>query len=174
MFALVLSEDRMSFRPRRQEIISSLQNLPELIKEVLKQDDKVLNIAKNLYENRSILIMGRGYNFSTCLEGALKIKELTYMHCEGKLSKSFPLPCAQKSWNISLLYLLISIHILIGIQSGELKHGPLALVDETVPIVMIIMRDNVHTKCMNALQQVTARKGRPIIMCEKGDTVGII
>merc|ERR1719266_9957 len=139
MFALVLSEDRMSFRPRRQEIISSLQNLPELIKEVLKQDDKVLNIAKQLYENRSILIMGRGYNFSTCLEGALKIKELTYMHCE-------------------------------GIQSGELKHGPLALVDETVPIVMIIMRDNVHTKCMNALQQVTARKGRPIIMCEKGDT----
>ena len=65
-------------------------------------------------------------------------------------------------------------HILIGIQSGELKHGPLALVDETVPIVMIIMRDNVHTKCMNALQQVTARKGRPIIMCEKGDTVGTI
>ena len=97
MFALVLSEDRMSFRPRRQEIISSLQNLPELIKEVLKQDDKVLNIAKQLYENRSILIMGRGYNFSTCLEGALKIKELTYMHCEGKLRKSFPLTCPQKS-----------------------------------------------------------------------------
>ena len=95
MFALVLSEDRMSFRPRRQEIISSLQNLPELIKEVLKQDDKVLNIAKQLYENRSILIMGRGYNFSTCLEGALKIKELTYMHCEGKLRKVFPLICAQ-------------------------------------------------------------------------------
>ena len=59
----------------------------------------------------------------------------------------------------------------IGIQSGELKHGPLALVDETVPIIMIIMRDNVHTKCMNALQQVTARKGRPIIVCEKGDVV---
>ena len=58
-----------------------------------------------------------------------------------------------------------------GIQSGELKHGPLALVDETVPIIMVIMRDNVHTKCMNALQQVTARKGRPIIVCEKGDTV---
>jgi len=139
MFGLVLSEDRMSFRPRRQEIINCLKDLPDLIKEVLKQDEKVLNIAKQLYQNRSILIMGRGYNFSTCLEGALKIKELTYMHCE-------------------------------GIQSGELKHGPLALVDETVPIIMLIMRDNVHTKCMNALQQVTARKGRPIIVCEKGDT----
>lgn len=138
MFGLVLSEDRMSLRPRRQEIINSLKNLPELIKEVLKQDEKVLNIAKQLYKKRSILIMGRGYNFSTCLEGALKIKELTYMHCE-------------------------------GIQSGELKHGPLALVDETVPIIMIIMRDNVHSKCMNALQQVTARKGRPILICEQGD-----
>lgn len=138
MFGLVLSEDRMSFRPRRQEIISSLEALPELIKEVLEQDEKVLKIAEQLYKNRSILIMGRGYNFSTCLEGALKIKELTYMHCE-------------------------------GIQSGELKHGPLALVDKTVPIIMIIMRDNVHSKCMNALQQVTAREGRPIIVCEKGD-----
>merc|ERR1719347_1660551 len=138
MFGLVLSEDRMSFRPRRQEIINCLKDLPDLIKEVLKQDEKVLSIAKQLYQNRSVLIMGRGYNFSTCLEGALKIKELTYMHCE-------------------------------GIQSGELKHGPLALVDETVPIIMLIMRDNVHSKCMNALQQVTARKGRPIIVCEKGD-----
>ena len=84
MFGLVLSEDRMSFRPRRHEIISALKDLPELIKEVLTQDAKVLKIAQELYKNRSILIMGRGYNFSTCLEGALKIKELTYMHCEGK------------------------------------------------------------------------------------------
>ena len=83
MFGLVLSEDRMSFRPRRQEIINCLKDLPDLIKEVLKQDEKVLTIAKQLYQNRSVLIMGRGYNFSTCLEGALKIKELTYMHCEG-------------------------------------------------------------------------------------------
>merc|ERR1719383_902935 len=128
----------MSFRPRRQEIINCLKDLPDLIKEVLKQDEKVLNIAKQLYQNRSILIMGRGYNFSTCLEGALKIKELTYMHCE-------------------------------GIQSGELKHGPLAMVDKTVPILLIMMRDPVYAKCMNALQQIVARDGRPIIICEKGD-----
>merc|ERR1711902_276151 len=139
MFGLVLSEDRMSFRPRRQEIINCLKDLPDLIKEVLKQDEKVLTIAKQLYQNRSVLIMGRGYNFSTCLEGALKIKELTYMHSE-------------------------------GIQAGELKHGPLALVDSTVPIILILMRDSVYTKCMNALQQVTAREGRPILICEKGDT----
>ena len=82
MFALVMSEDRRSFGPRRSEIIQALKQLPELIKEVLKEDDKVLSIAKELYEKKSqsLLIMGRGYNFATCLEGALKVKELTYMH----------------------------------------------------------------------------------------------
>ena len=56
-----------------------------------------------------------------------------------------------------------------GIMAGELKHGPLALVDGAMPIVMIIMRDPVYTKCMNAMQQVTAREGRPIVVCEEGD-----
>jgi len=138
MFALVMSEDRMSFKGRRSEIIKALKELPELIKEVLKEDQKVLSMAEQLYEKKSLLIMGRGYNFATCLEGALKIKELTYMHSE-------------------------------GIQAGELKHGPLALVDSTVPIILILMRDGVYKKCMNALQQVIAREGRPIIICEKGD-----
>ncbi|KAL9692381.1 hypothetical protein quinque_000185 [Culex quinquefasciatus] len=108
------------------------------IKQVLKLDQKVLEIAQDLYQQKSLLIMGRGYNFATCMEGALKVKELTYMHSE-------------------------------GIMAGELKHGPLALVDDTMPIVMIIMRDPVYVKCINALQQVTAREGRPIIVCEEGD-----
>merc|ERR1712038_2096433 len=138
MFALVMSEDRISLQPRRSEIIQGLKQLPDMIRRVLTLDSKVLEIAKELYEKRSLLIMGRGFNFATCLEGALKVKELTYMHSE-------------------------------GIQAGELKHGPLALVDSTVPIIMILMRDQVYTKCMNALQQVTARDGRPIIICEEGD-----
>ena len=178
MFGLVLSEDRMSFRPRRQEIISGLKQLPELIKEVLTQDAKVLNIAQELYKNRSILIMGRGYNFSTCLEGALKIKELTYMHCEGTLSfyinYYYNIYINTLLYDYLLFYIIIFHYIIVGIQSGELKHGPLALVDKTVPIIMIIMRDNVHNKCMNALQQVTAREGRPIIVCEKGDKVSTV
>ena len=70
--------------PRRAEIIKGLQELPEKIKEVLALDDKVLEIAKELHEQKSLLVMGRGYNEATCLEGALKIKELTYMHSEGK------------------------------------------------------------------------------------------
>lgn len=138
MFALVMSEDRLSLRQRRQEIIEGLKNLQNQIREVLKLDDKVKSLAEDLYKKKSLLIMGRGFNFATCLEGALKVKELTYMHSE-------------------------------GIMAGELKHGPLALVDETMPVMMIIMRDPVYTKCMNALQQVTAREGKPILICEEND-----
>lgn len=57
-----------------------------------------------------------------------------------------------------------------GIMAGELKHGPLALVDKAMPVIMIVTRDPVYVKCMNALQQVTARDGRPILICEKDDT----
>lgn len=138
MFGLVLSEDRISMRPRRSEIINGLKLLPDQIKSVLKVDDQVKAIAEELYTRESIMIMGRGYNHATCLEGALKIKELTYIPSEGVLA-------------------------------GELKHGPLALVDEGMPVVMIVTRDKVYTKCINAVQQVLARGGRPIIICEQDD-----
>ncbi|XP_075216139.1 glutamine--fructose-6-phosphate aminotransferase [isomerizing] 2-like isoform X2 [Lycorma delicatula] len=138
MFGLVMSEDRISMQPRRSEIIKGLEHLDEQIRDVLKMDSKVLELAKDLYQHKSLLIMGRGYNFATCLEGALKVKELTYMHSE-------------------------------GIMAGELKHGPLALVDQSMPVIIIVTRDPVYTKCMNALQQVTAREGLPIVIGEKGD-----
>lgn len=80
---------------------------------MLKLDGQVLEIAKKIYKEKSLLVMGRGYNFATCLEGALKIKELSYIHCE-------------------------------GILSGELKHGPLAMVDEKLCIVMVICKDQVY------------------------------
>ncbi|GFQ82932.1 glutamine--fructose-6-phosphate aminotransferase 2 [Trichonephila clavata] len=138
MFALVMSEDRISMQSRRSEIIRGLKALPEQIKEVLKLDSEVLKLSEEMYHQKSVLVMGRGYNHATCLEGALKIKELTYMHSE-------------------------------GILAGELKHGPLALIDDAMPVIMIVTKDPVYSKCMNALQQVTARGGRPIIICEKGD-----
>jgi glucosamine--fructose-6-phosphate aminotransferase (isomerizing) len=71
MFGLVMSEDRISLQTRRQEILEGLKNLDTQIKEVLKLDLKVLEIAKDLYQQKSLLIMGRGYNFATCMEGAL-------------------------------------------------------------------------------------------------------
>uniref|UniRef100_A0A7N6AX83 glutamine--fructose-6-phosphate transaminase (isomerizing) n=1 Tax=Anabas testudineus TaxID=64144 RepID=A0A7N6AX83_ANATE len=138
MFALMLSEDRLSLQKRRLEIINGLKVLPELIKKVLSLDEKIKAIAQELFKQRSLLVMGRGFNYATCLEGALKIKEITYMHSE-------------------------------GILAGELKHGPLALIDKYMPVIMIIMRDACYVKCQNALQQVTARSGRPIILCCQDD-----
>uniref|UniRef100_A0A671T6Q9 glutamine--fructose-6-phosphate transaminase (isomerizing) n=1 Tax=Sinocyclocheilus anshuiensis TaxID=1608454 RepID=A0A671T6Q9_9TELE len=110
----------------------------DLIKEVLSLDEEIQKLAAELYKQKSVLIMGRGYHYATCLEGALKIKEITYMHSE-------------------------------GILAGELKHGPLALVDKLMPVIMIIMRDHTYNKCQNALQQVVARQGRPIVICDKED-----
>ncbi|XP_061786004.1 glutamine--fructose-6-phosphate aminotransferase [isomerizing] 2 isoform X1 [Nerophis lumbriciformis] len=139
MFGLMMSEDRLSLQKRRLEIIDSLKDLPELIRQVLSLDGKIKTIAEELYQQRSLLVMGRGFNYATCLEGALKIKEITYMHSE-------------------------------GILAGELKHGPLALIDKHMPVIMIIMKDACYSKCQNALQQVTARSGRPIILCCQDDT----
>lgn len=138
MFALVMSEDRLSLQQRRLDIIAGLAQLDQHIRSVLELNSQVQQLAKELYQHKSLLIMGRGFNFATCLEGALKVKELTYMHSE-------------------------------GILAGELKHGPLALVDDEMPVLMIVLRDPVYSKCMSALQQVTARKGRPILICEEGD-----
>jgi len=83
--------------------------------------------------------MGRGYQFATCLEAALKLKEISSMHSEGVLS-------------------------------GELKHGPLALVDDTMPIIFFATKDKSYQQATNAFSQVTARKGQPIIFCSEGDT----
>jgi len=139
MFALVMSEDSIAKKQRREEIIRGLKELPTHIKKVLDSDKTILELSKELYHEKSLLIMGRGFNFATCLEGALKVKELTYMHSE-------------------------------GILSGELKHGPLAMVDQTMPIVMLILDDPVKHKCLNAYQQVHARGGRPLLIVNENDT----
>eukprot|EP00127_Corallochytrium_limacisporum_P003162 Clim_evm11s147 gene=Clim_evmTU11s147 len=140
MCGLIMSGDSISKQPRHQEIIQGLIKLPEQIREVLKMDETIKDMAEELKEQKSLLVMGRGYQFATCLEGALKIKELTYMHSE-------------------------------GILSGELKHGPLALIDEHIAVIMILMKDSTYTKSQNALSQVIARKGRPIIICTEEEEV---
>lgn len=105
MMAVQLSEDRISMTERRNAIIDGLHDLPEQIRKILSQDKSLQTLAYNtLAKERSLLIMGRGYQHATCLEGALKIKEVCYMHSE-------------------------------GILAGELKHGPLALIDESMPVI---------------------------------------
>jgi glucosamine--fructose-6-phosphate aminotransferase (isomerizing) len=159
MIALQLSEDRISFTERRNQIMEGLHNLPAQIKHLLRLDKSLEQLAKTLSNERSLLIMGRGFQHATCLEAALKIKELSYMHSE-------------------------------GILAGELKHGPLALIDEHMPvrvfcfvwlltieciadewiqIVLIMTRDSLYAKTQSALQQIQARKGQPIIIANEGD-----
>ncbi|KAJ9138272.1 Isomerising glucosamine-fructose-6-phosphate aminotransferase [Coniochaeta hoffmannii] len=139
MFALSLSEDRSSKQKRREEIIEGLGRISAQIKSVLEQNDKIKELCRVKFQNqKSLLLLGRGAQYSTALEGALKIKEISYLHCE-------------------------------AVMSGELKHGVLALVDENLPIIMILTRDNLFKKSLNAYQQVIARGGKPIVICNPGD-----
>ncbi|KAL7749900.1 glutamine--fructose-6-phosphate transaminase (isomerizing) [Sorochytrium milnesiophthora] len=139
MMACQLGEDRVSMTQRRSEIIDGLHDLSQHIKDVLAIDNTFRQLAQDvLFKEKSLLIMGRGYQNATCLEGALKIKEVSYMHSE-------------------------------GILAGELKHGPLALIDENMPVILIMTKDSIYPKVQSALQQVTARKGSPIIICNTGD-----
>lgn len=166
MFALSLSEDRASKQKRREEIMEGLSKISSQIKSVLEQDQTIKNLCAQTFKNqKSLLLLGRGSQFSTALEGALKIKEISYLHCE-------------------------------AVMSGELKHGVLALVDENLPIIMILTRDDLFKKSLNAYQQgtpflprilspllfvlfqfanwvstsiVIARQGKPIVICNTGD-----
>src|SRR5689334_16083061 len=114
MMAIQLSEDRMSTQARRKEILDTLRDLPVLIKRVLEKDNSLKRMAQEVfYKERSLLIMGRGFQHATCLEGALKIKEVSYMHSE-------------------------------AILAGELKHGPLALIDENMPVILIMTKDSLY------------------------------
>lgn len=138
MFALSLSEDRASKHARREAIMEGLGKISEQFKEILKLDQSIKQLCLKFKDQKSLLLLGRGAQHATALEGALKIKEISYLHCE-------------------------------AVMSGELKHGVLALVDESLPIVMILTRDDIFAKSLNAYQQVIARKGRPIVICNTGD-----
>ncbi|KAI5952906.1 GFA1 [Candida jiufengensis] len=141
MFALSLSNDSISKTKRHEEIIKGLQKIPEQIKKVLNLETKIKKLCNDdLNDQKSLLLLGRGYQFATALEGALKIKEISYMHSEGVLA-------------------------------GELKHGVLALVDDKLPIIAFATRDSLFPKTMSAIEQVTARDGRPIVICNEGDAI---
>lgn len=139
MMALSLSDDSIQRNPRRQEIITGLGKLSDQIHSVLQLNDKIREMCDGvLADQKSLLLLGRGFQHATALEGALKIKEISYMHSEGVLA-------------------------------GELKHGVLALVDENLPMIVLATRDSLFPKVMSAINQVVARSGNPIIICNEGD-----
>lgn len=138
MLALAIGDDTLSSQSKREAIIDGLFDLPNNVRKVLKLDQDMKDLAKLLIAEQSLLVFGRGYNYATALEGALKVKEVALMHSEGMLA-------------------------------GEMKHGPLALVDENLPIIVIATRDACFSKQQSVIQQLNARKGRLIVICSKGD-----
>lgn len=138
LMALKLGENTISNQKRRIEVIQGMKSLSEMINQALSKEEDIKRIAATIKDKTSVLVMGRGYQFATCLEGALKLKEISSMHSEGVLS-------------------------------GELKHGPLALVDEEMPIIFVATQDKHYDQIKNSFSQVTARSGKPIVICNAND-----
>jgi glucosamine--fructose-6-phosphate aminotransferase (isomerizing) len=121
-----------------RQFVKSLQQLPEQIRQVLARAPEVELLADRFAEARNALYLGRGVNFPVALEGALKLKEISYIHAEG-----YP--------------------------AAEMKHGPIALIDENMPVVFIAPRDGVHAKIVSNVEEVKARGGRVIAIVTEGD-----
>lgn len=125
---------------RYKELLVELSNIPGKIKEVLDNNDVIEEIAERFKDAQNFIYLGRGYNFPVALEGALKLKEISYIHAEG-----YP--------------------------AAEMKHGPIALIDEEMPVVFIATRDSSYDKVVSNIQEVKARKGVVIAVVTKGDAL---
>jgi len=127
-------------RPRYHELIRELEAIPEKVDEVLLVNDLVFQISTHFQHAQNFLYLGRGYNFPIALEGALKLKEISYIHAEG-----YP--------------------------AAEMKHGPIALIDEHMPVVVLATKKGAYEKIVSNIQEVKARKGIIIAIVTKGDEI---
>jgi glucosamine--fructose-6-phosphate aminotransferase (isomerizing) len=131
-------ERRVLTEPRMEQLLQDLIELPGLVEKVLAKDNEYEALAQHYFKCRDFLYLGRGLNYPIALEGALKLKEISYIHAEG-----YP--------------------------AGEMKHGPIALIDENMPVVAIAVRDNVRDKMLSNIEQVRARGGIVIAIASEGD-----
>ncbi len=139
LMALTLAKKKGSItKSRYQEIVSQLETIPQLVEKVLKTNDQIKYIADLFKDAHNFLYLGRGYNFPVALEGALKLKEISYIHAEG-----YP--------------------------AAEMKHGPIALIDENMPVVAIATRKGSYQKVVSNIQEVKARNGKIIAIVTEGD-----
>jgi glucosamine--fructose-6-phosphate aminotransferase (isomerizing) len=121
------------------QYLQELEIIPEKVKEALETNDKTKEIAATFKDAHNCLYLGRGYNFPVALEGALKLKEISYIHAEG-----YP--------------------------AAEMKHGPIALIDEQMPVVVIAPKQGHYDKIVSNIQEIKSRSGRIIAVVTKGDT----
>ncbi|MBS1599187.1 MAG: glutamine--fructose-6-phosphate transaminase (isomerizing) [Bacteroidetes bacterium] len=139
MIALKLAKEKKSIDDDRYVyLLNELHNIPEKVKEVLLLDDDIKKLADKYKNAKDALYLGRGYNFPIALEGALKLKEISYIHAEG-----YP--------------------------AAEMKHGPIALVDDSLPVVFVATKDSYHQKIVSNIQEIKARKGKVIAVISAGD-----
>lgn len=139
LFALALGHERGEISQKEYEdTIEELGRIPEKIKKVLESNDKIKEIARTLTYAENGLYMGRGFNYPVALEGALKLKEISYIHAEG-----YP--------------------------AAEMKHGPIALIDEDMPVIFVATHHQLYKKILSNIEEVTARNGRILSIVTEGD-----
>jgi glucosamine--fructose-6-phosphate aminotransferase (isomerizing) len=140
MIALIVAQRKGTITEQKlQELLVEMENIPANVERALSLNDKIKTIAATFKDARNFIYLGRGYNFPVALEGALKLKEISYIHAEG-----YP--------------------------AAEMKHGPIALIDNEMPVVFIATRDSSYEKVVSNIQEVKARKGRVISIVTEGDT----
>jgi glucosamine--fructose-6-phosphate aminotransferase (isomerizing) len=139
LLGLYLGRRRQRVSPAHEtELIQALVELPAAVERILESEDVIAAAARRYATASDVLYLGRGVNYPIALEGALKLKEISYIHAEG-----YP--------------------------AGEMKHGPIALIDETMPVVVIVPRDEVYGKTLSNLREVESRGGRIIAITDRAD-----
>ena len=138
LIALLLGRMRGMSKAQGQEIIQALDEIPHHVQQILDKNDQIYEIAKAYCNDSNFLYLGRGSNFPVALEGALKLKEISYVHAEG-----YP--------------------------AAEMKHGPIALIDKNMPVVVICPKDAAYRKILGNIAEVKARKGRLIVIANEDD-----
>lgn len=139
MLALALAKEKHTIdEDVYTKIVKGLSNIPEKMEETLKLNDRISRLSRIFTYARNFLYLGRGYSYPVALEGALKLKEISYIHAEG-----YP--------------------------AAEMKHGPIALIDSDMPVVVIATRNAMYEKVLSNIQEIKARKGKVIALVSKGD-----
>lgn len=141
MISLIVAQRKGTITEQKfHELLVEMENIPGKVEKTLALNDQILEIAEIFKDSTNFLYLGRGYNFPVALEGALKLKEISYIHAEG-----YP--------------------------AAEMKHGPIALIDEEMPVVFIATKDSSYEKIISNIQEVKARKGKVISIVTEGDTL---
>ena len=141
MLALIIGKEKGTISQENYlEIVHELAHIPEKITEILKHDSLIAEFSKTFTYAQNFIYLGRGYNFPVALEGALKLKEISYIHAEG-----YP--------------------------AAEMKHGPIALISQEMPVVVIAPSAGMYEKVVSNIQEIKARKGKIISIVTEGDVV---